>query len=140
MQKLQLLSITFLLFLFGCHDSVNYAIINGKIAGEIPEKIEYSVPIDGAAYVGFRKPLELDSLGNFSIKLPLKQASFVYFLVGRGLTKRLIVEPGESYELSFTRRGDEKDFLYKGKNKKGPELYNNLPRMGFIQGDAQHWV
>ncbi|ADF51342.1 hypothetical protein ZPR_0997 [Zunongwangia profunda SM-A87] len=37
------------------------------------------MPVDGINYFGFEDSIQPDSLGNFELKLPLEQASFIEF-------------------------------------------------------------
>lgn len=57
-----LIIITVLISAFcGCQkiDEVN---IFGKITGKIPDKVYYSVPINGVSYSGFKESVKPDSL------------------------------------------------------------------------------
>jgi len=67
--------------------------ITGIITGEVPEIINYSIPINGVCYWGFGGSVKPDSLGNFQINLYSDKPAFI-IISAKGIpSKKVIVEP-----------------------------------------------
>ncbi len=125
--------------LAGCQNKKNEIIISGRIEGPIPDKIEYTNPINGICNWWFTESVEPDSLGNFRIRFESEKPLF--FKLGPSYKKQrtIIAEPGhrydlildltEAYTLSFT---DESSTLQ--------EAYNKLPNPMHIQEGAREFL
>lgn len=82
MKLKQLILIILLTGFLSCQNSKNKTIIIGKIVGEIPERLEYTVPINGINYFGFEDSVQPDSMGNFQINLDIDKPCFIEFSSG----------------------------------------------------------
>lgn len=126
-----------LLLLIGCatqEENNDQISIRGTITGEIPNRIEYTVPIDGINYFGFEESIQPDSLGNFELKLPLEQASFIEFSSGFNSYGILIAEPGMEYNITIAPNNQKNAFQVESPNKKGQQLYNQRPNRSMLTG------
>jgi len=125
--------------LFNCQSKQDKVTIIGKINGDIPEKVEYTLPINGVCNYAFRESVQPDSLGNFEIKIKAEKPSFVKILIPRNTYGILLVEKGMSYKVSFNLKEKEKQFSVISENQKGQNLYNSLPNPSFIQSGAKEF-
>lgn len=116
----------------------NEVIIIGKIKGDIPEKVEYTNPINGVCDWAFKESVQPDKLGNFKIKISLNETVFVKIRILGKKAATLIVEPNENYEVNFdlSKTFNEGSEII-GKNKKGQHKWNSLPKIGDIQSTAR---
>ncbi|MBD8489203.1 redoxin family protein [Echinicola sp. CAU 1574] len=135
MIKVRLEIIILLLLTFGfisCSDQENHSIIiNGKIEGEIPEKIEFTTPINGKWYYGNKKSIQPDSTGEFRIELESGKPSFVtLYLVGKA-NGLLLTEPGKSYNVKFDLNAKSKKFIVTSQDSLAQNYYNTLPTPDF---------
>ncbi len=112
-------------------------IITGKIDGKIPEKIKYTMPVNGVCSFAFTEFVQPDSLGNFTIKLKVEKTSFVKISISSRAYGSLVVEKGMNYSVHCDLNSKEKQFEVVGKNKKGQNLYNSLPNRVSIQSEAR---
>ncbi len=106
--------------------------IHGKIIGNLPEKMEYSIPINNKCYWGFKEVIEFNENGFFELSCVVYNPAFIRFIYS-GQIKCLILEPGENYELEICSSNDSLNFVVKGKGTSGQILYNELPAPGHIQ-------
>lgn len=127
MKHYQLILIALFFGLFGCQITKNEIVINGKINGEIPNQVEYSIPIDGISYAGFRNVVIPDSLGNFEITLPVSKPSIMHILIIHQAHGRLVVEPDKKYNVEFNLKSKDKKFIVTGDNQIGQNEFNSLP-------------
>lgn len=128
-----------MLFIIGCSEQKSHEIIiTGKISGEIPDKITYTVPKEGLFVHGFKKDTGLDSLGRYQIKIPVGQMAFVQLMVPNKPMATLIVEPGKEYIVNFdyTKDANPQNFEIQGDDNKIQKLYNQLPQPNHIQEAA----
>ena len=84
--KLEKIIIVILIIgLTACSKKNDEIIINGKVNGEIPNKIEYTVPVNGTWFYGSKKSVIPDSLGNFKISIESDLASFITLYIPKKL-------------------------------------------------------
>lgn len=133
--KLNLLIFTILITgLFSCQDKKNEVIITGTINGDIPEKVNYTVPVNKFCDLAFNKSVHPDSLGNFTITLDIEEASFVQIFIPQGTYGTLLVEKGMNYNVTFNSNLKEKQFKVVSDNSKAQNLYNTFPNPGCSNG------
>jgi len=116
-------------------NATGQTIITGKITGDIPDRIEYSVPINGIAYGGFRESIKTDSSGSFQIKLRPEKPSFVMILAGK-FANKMVVEPDKKYNISINLDKETITFKILGGNSEGQNLYASLPFPSFLEIEA----
>ena len=126
--------------LIGCQGKRNEVLISGKIVGEIPDKIEYTTPINGICYWGFQDSVQPDSSGSFEIKFNARQPLFIGLSVPGKPGGTIIAESGETYHVTFEPDKEEDNFQILCNSKKGQELYNSLPKTGHIQVGARKYM
>lgn len=125
--------------LIGCQKTSEVSIY-GKINGNIPDTITYSVPVNGVSYFGFRESVKPDSLGNFQIKLALKEPAFIIITVPGISPKIIIVEPGEIFNILINKENKSESFKISGANEIGQNLYNTLPNPFSVQTEAKSFI
>lgn len=127
-----------LILSFLCFENVKGQItVTGKITGDIPETVGYSIPIKGIVYGGFKGSVKTDSIGNFQIKLQPEKTSFIIVMIPGRLTSKMIVEPGQQYNISIELNNDNHSFKVLGANAEGQNLYASLPNPSFISIETQ---
>ncbi len=130
----QIILIILIAGLFSCQPTKNKTIVTGKIKGEIPERLEYTVPINGIIYFGFEESVQPDSAGNFQISLDIDQPCFVEWSAGYKAYGTLIAEPGMSYSLFIDMESKENPFRVESANDTGQALYNQISNRSMIAG------
>ena len=126
--KLQKIILVILIIGFiGCSKKNNEIIINGKINGNVADKIEYTVPVDGTWFYGAKKSVTPDSLGNFTISLQSDLASFVTLYIPKQASAVLLVEPGKKYGIDFHLNSKDKKVNIKGVTSEALDIYNSFP-------------
>jgi hypothetical protein len=123
----------------GCQ-KINEVIISGKITGIIPDKVFYSVPVNGVSYGGFKESIKPDSLGNFQIKFLTKEPAFTILMIPQIDSKILLIEPGDNFNISINTGKETKSFKISGANEAGQNLYNTLPNPAFVQLEARKFA
>ncbi len=123
-----------------CQSNKDKIIINGKIIGEIPETIFYTAPINGSFSWNFRDSLKPDSLGNFQIILDAKDLQFIGLAVPGQVSGLLLIEPGQTYSVTFDLSNEEKRFLVNDKSKPLQELCQKFPEVYTIDDYALVYV
>jgi CRISPR/Cas system CMR-associated protein Cmr5 small subunit len=136
MKLFQLVLAVLLIGFFGCQHSNNEIIIVGKITGKIPEKVEYTSPINGICNWGFTESVRPDSLGNFKIKIESDQTLFVKLRTSYTEQGTLIVEPGKTYTVAFDLNKKENVFSVTDKSSIIQDAYNKFPNPPHIQMGA----
>ncbi|MAN29118.1 MULTISPECIES: TlpA family protein disulfide reductase [Mesonia] len=116
-----------------CEKEKDFVVINGKISGDIPQQIEYSLPINGIDFFGIKDSVQPDSLGNFKIKLQLEKTSFVEFFNDLKYYGTLITEPHKNYNIQINIR-DSIDFNVQGKTSQAQKTYNKLSSKTLLDG------
>lgn len=106
--------------------------INGKIIGKNPLTIEYSVPINGVCYCGFKESTKTDSSGNFQIKLNTDKPAFVSMNISGQLSNKMVIEPGFKYNVEINLLDNVTEINVLSPDKKGQYLYSSLPNPSFI--------
>jgi thiol-disulfide isomerase/thioredoxin len=139
--KLNPLLVTVLLTgLIACQNSNNRIIIHGEISGEIPEKVEYTNPINGTCNWWFTKSVSPDSLGMFQIEINSKDAIFIKIRTSYTEQGTLIAEPGCTYTVRFDLNDKKNTFSVTDQSSFVHQTYNNLPYAGHIQDGAREFL
>jgi len=128
-QKLNAIIIACLFFALNIKSEVS---ITGKITGKSASKIEYSVPINGVCYGGFKESTEIDSLGNFQITINTDKPAFVSIIIPGQFSDKMVIEPGYKYKVDINLLNNENIFKVLSPNEKAQDLYSNLPKPSFI--------
>ncbi|WP_339715395.1 TlpA disulfide reductase family protein [uncultured Kriegella sp.] len=113
--------------LSACSKKNEEIIINVKVIGGIPDKIEYTIPVNGTWFYGAKKSVVPDSLGNFRISIASDLASFITLYIPKKAAAVLLVEPDQKYEVDFNLDSKNKAFKVNGENNEALTLYNSLP-------------
>lgn len=129
-----------LILLFTGFQNTHGVNITGKITGKIPKEVFYSVPVNGAAYGGFREAVRTDSSGNFQIKLNIPEPAFVIFTIPGISSRKIIVEPADDYRISIDTDKESGSIKVFGPNEAGQNLYNTLPNPAFVQLEARKFL
>lgn len=127
----KIIIVFFIIGLIGCSKKNNEIIISGKIIGNVPNKIEYTVPVDGTWFFGAKKTIVPDSLGNFTISLKSDEASFMTLYVPKQVASVLLVEPDGKYEVDFHLNSKDKKVRIKGTASEALNLYNSFSHPDF---------
>lgn len=126
--------------LFSCQTNKHEVIINGKILGEVPRKIEYTLPIDGVSSFAFKDSVQADSLGNFTIKIEIEKPVFVKILIPMKMNAPLLIEAGMDYDVVFNLAPGINNFEILSENRKGQDAYKALPNPGHAQIGARDFL
>ncbi len=132
MELKQIILVIVTLVLSSCLSDNKEVTITGNISGNIPDKIEYTLPINGISYFGFEESIQPDSLGNFQINITADKSSFIELSSGYKLYGTVIVEPGSHYDIFINTDIKENGFRVEGQNEKGQKLYNQLTNRSII--------
>ena len=123
---IKLIFIPLFIILTACGENDNLVRITGKVIGEIPSEIYYTVPVNETAFdYGFTDSVELDSLGNFSIETHINNPSFIQIFFGN--KPSVIAEPGKNYTLIMSKNENNHyltDFM--GHNAELNKIYNSF--------------
>jgi thiol-disulfide isomerase/thioredoxin len=139
--KLYRLLLTFLLIsLLGCQGKKSTSVITGKILGKIPEKVEYTSPINGICNWSFTNSVQPDSLGNFKISIEYDKAIFVKLRTSYTEQGTLIVEPGKTYDVVFDLNKKENVFSVTDPSSMVQEAYDKFPDPPHIQVGATEFM
>ena len=125
MKQILLYATLILISLTSCQKEKSKIIITGKITGDIPNEILYSIPINGICYDFFSSSTKVDSLGNFEFSVNIETPCFIslYLSGNRG---NFIAEPGGKYYLSIESKDFENYINYNCKNKEVQKMYQEL--------------
>lgn len=138
MKLYQLILIILITGLISCQSAKNKIVITGKITGEIPEIIEYTIPLNGISYFGFEDSVNPDSLGNFQINLLIDKPCFIELSHTYKAYGTVIAEPGMSYTVFINTELKENAFKIECENEKGQELYNQISNRSMMaRGDFE---
>lgn len=133
MRQTIFITILILISLTSCKTKNNEVLIRGKIIGELPAEILYTVPINGICDWGITNNINTDSLGNFKISFNVDKPSFIIVLAKGSMafetSPTIVVEPGETYELTIDLTSKEQPFAIEGNNNILQEFYNNLSQI-----------
>jgi thiol-disulfide isomerase/thioredoxin len=135
-----LISVILISGLLGCQGEKNKTVITGKIDGNIPESISYTVPVNGVCYMGFNESVKPDSSGNFKISLAIDKPSFIHVYIPGKPICMMIIEPGQNYAVKVNTDSQKVNLQFSGKNSKGQEAYNSLPNPVHIQVGARSYM
>ncbi|MBP8960294.1 MAG: TlpA family protein disulfide reductase [Bacteroidales bacterium] len=138
MKSKQLTLTILLISLLSCQNPKKI-VINGEIIGNVPEKIEYTVPIHGICNWAFKDFVQPDSLGKFKIEIETEKEAFIK-LMTNSAQGTLIIEPGKTYSVNFDFNNKEKIFSVTGRNYLFQETYNKLPSPIHIQVGAKEFL
>lgn len=139
MKLIQVISAISLIGLLGCQGPSNETVIIGKIIGDIPEKVEYTIPINGMCNWWFRQSVQPDSAGNFQIRIKCDNAVFIKLLTPNPKYGTLITEPGKTYQVSFDMNQKENSFAVTDQSSVFQAAYNKIPDPEHIQLGAREF-
>ena len=133
LQNIMILFLILAIGTFGCSKKNKEITINGRINGFINEKVEYTTPIDGKWFYGYKKSIAPDSLGGFQIKMKIDEPSFVTMYVPGKSSGVLVVEPGKTYDVDFNigENKNKNKFVVNSENSLAQNLYNSYPTPEF---------
>lgn len=136
MKRFQITTIVLLLGLISCQKSQSEKeiIITGKITGNIPNIIEYTVPVNGISFFGFEDATNIDSLGNFQVKPMIDEPCFIELSNEYKAYGTVVAEPGMEYNVFINIEDKKTTFRVESKNKDGQELYNQIENRSMIAG------
>lgn len=126
-----------LVCLFGFQPKKSEIIINGKITGDIPSELHYSVPIYGGTFEAFNAVVKPDSSGSFQIRIHSEKSAIVKLMIYGKASTKLIVEPYQKYSIAITLSKDGNSFDVLDSTKKGQNLFNALSYPAFIEAEAK---
>ncbi len=134
MRARNIIPIILILGFISCSKKVEKEItINGQIVDlASPEKIEYTVPIDGKWFYGDKKSTITDSIGKFQIKIDTDKPSFTTLYVPGKIGGILLTEPGQTYGIDIELDKGQKSFYIDSPNGNGQNFYNTLPAPEFF--------
>ena len=121
-----------LICLFSCSEKSKEITITGQTVGSIPEKIEYTTPINGTWFFGAKNSVIPDSLGNFKIVMKPENASFITLYVPKKAAAVMLVEPGNNYEIEFHLNSKDQKIKIKGETSQAHTQYNLFPHPDFF--------
>ncbi len=121
----QILIYAILISLASCQKTRNEVIVKGKFIGEIPQEILYSIPVNGICYEWFNSSADVDSSGNFKLKINVEEPCFITFFL-KGNRGQLIAEPGESYNITIETINRNNSINYDCGNTIVQEEYQKL--------------
>lgn len=136
----QLISVILLIGVLGCQSKKSTSVITGKILGKMPEKVEYTLPINGICNWAFTKSVQPDSLGNFKINIESDKAVFIKLRTSYTEQGTLIAEPGKTYNVAFDLNKKENVFSVSGESSSVQEAYNKFPNFEHIQLGAREFM
>ncbi len=125
MKQFLIYTILVLTTLISCQKAKKEVIVKGKFIYEIPQEIKYSIPINGICNGFFQASEEVDSVGNFELRLSIESPSFLQ-IITKGIIGQLIVEPGEEYLITIDLNKDENQFNIECKNTEVQFEYQKL--------------
>lgn len=125
------LLLIFIVIFFSCETEKKKVTIIGKVTGETPESIEYTIPIHGSWFYGSKQSIKSDSIGNFKIDIDVDSPSFITLYGPKGSNGTLIVEPEKTYNVNFNPESKYKKFLVEGETSEAQNIYNTLPNPDF---------
>jgi thiol-disulfide isomerase/thioredoxin len=125
---------------FACQNSRDKILIQGEITGEIPEKVEYTNPINGICNSWYTKSVHPDSLGKFQIEMTSQEAIFIKIRTSYTEQGTLIAEPGKKYTVRFNLNEKENIFSVTDKSSVIQKTYNEFPNPSHIQDGAREFL
>ncbi len=125
----KLIFIPLFIILTGCGETDNLVKITGKIIGQIPSEIYYTVPVNETTFNwGFTDSVQPDTLGNFVIETRIDRPSFIKILFGN--EPSIIVEPGKKYSIIISQdENNQHSSEFRGHNDKLNTIYNSFERI-----------
>jgi len=135
----QLILAILLIGIIGCQSKKNTIVITGKILGKIPEKVDYTKPINGICNWYFTDSVQPDSLGNFKIHIESDKVVFIKLRTSYTEQGTLIAEPGKTYEVVFDLNRKDSVFSVTDKSSVVQEAYNKFPNFEHIQLGAREF-
>jgi thiol-disulfide isomerase/thioredoxin len=126
--------------LFGCTNNKNESVIKGKISGKIPDKVEYTVPLNGICNWMVTDSVKPDSLGRFQIVFITEKPEFIKLRVSPETQGVVIIEPGKNYDVIFNSNKTKDNFQVFGDNEVAQNQYNRLPNPVHIQLGARAFL
>lgn len=134
MKKIVFHLLTLLLLINCTNAQKKETTIVGRVIGEIPKEIQYTIPLNGTFSRNFNQTLKPSINGEFLIKINLDSPSFIEILVANKLAKSFVVEAGKEYELilDFTAETIKEQFKLSQNGER--LLYQNFPLAGSVRG------
>ena len=126
--------------LLGCQSKKSTIVITGKILGKMPEKVEFTKPINGICNWSFTESVQPDSLGNFKINIESDKAVFIKLRTSYTEQGTLIAESGKTYDVAFNLNKKENVFSVSGESSIVQEAYNKFPNFEHIQLGAREFM
>lgn len=120
------------LILFGCHNNTKPTIVKGHIYGKLIDSLEYTFLTNEGQYLLFRNSVPIDSTGYFNIETQVPNGISFFTILASGSQGTLVIESGQTYDVSFDFREATDFFKVQGTNEKGQNLYNKLPSPFYI--------
>lgn len=136
----QIIFIVLILGLLGFQNSKAEIIITGKITGDIPSEVKYSIPINGISYVDFNESVKTDKNGNFKISIYCDKPAFVMLFVPDKTFNTIIVEPGQKYDVAIHLEKENNFFKVSGLAGKGQKLCNELFALTDVASEAKKFA
>lgn len=115
-------------------------LITGKVNVATIKEVSYTIPQRGILHWGIKATSPVDPQGNFQIKIPCEQTSFVGIGGVGQAHKTLILSPGDRVTLSLGAENDEDFFEAKDPNMEGQKLFQALPKPFFVQVAARKYL
>lgn len=140
MSSLVLILAVFFNGILGFQSPKDQILIYGRIIGKIPEKLEYTSPINGICNWWFTETVKPDSLGNFNIRISSGSPIFIKLRTSYKDEGTLIIEPGKKYNVLFDLNSQDNAFSVTDKSSNYQAAYNKLPNPSHIQVGAGEFM
>ena len=136
----QIIFIVLISGLLGFQNIKAQIIIKGKITGDIPSEVKYSIPVNGVFYEEFNESVKTDKNGNFKISIYCDKPAFVMLFVPGKTFNTIIVEPGQKYDVAIHIEEKNNSFKVSGLSGKGQKLCNELFALTDVASEAKKFV
>lgn len=102
--------------------------IEGRvIAGELPQEITYTKPINGYYYWGFKESAVVDSKGKFKIKLSIDEPCFISIRCSKSVGYMLLDPEVRNHKIAFDLSDlEDKKFIIESEDKDAQSLLNKF--------------
>lgn len=115
--------------LLGCRQDDSRVVITGRVIGDIPSEIYYTVPVNETVFQWrFVSSVQPDTSGCFQIETHVKKPAFIKILLGN--EPSIIAEPGKAYSLVISQNDNEEYYTeFHDYNREVFAMYNDLDRI-----------